>query len=253
MTSEFLIPVHKNQSVSFTVTAPAQKTGTAKDKMLVVMAHDFPGTSAGHGDLFLQLEEALVDDGFTTLRFDFRGCGKSFGKSEQFTMHSAIKDLQAMLRWGFNEGDFDSFIYIGEGLGATVCIENSDLDVKAMVLFWPVLDMAAHHQVIRKGGTFNQDEKLWLWDGHKIGGALMEELAIRRIEHDLRDSFMPVLMFQGAQDPVVSAENVKIAKKHMNSKRLECTIFHQGGRGLNLPAQRAEILKATLEFLNKNT
>lgn len=252
MTSEHFLPVYKNQSVSLTLKTPAEKTGTERDKTLVLMAHDFPGDQAGNADLFLQLEQALLAAGYPTLRFDFRGCGKSFGKPEQFTLGSAIKDFRSILSWAFREG-YEYFIYIGEGLGGAVCMETTDLDVKAMVLFWPVLDLPGYNQMIRRQARFHADEKFWDWNGRKVGSVLMEELAIRKNLQDLYDAFMPVLIFQGAQDKTVPASNVRTAQKHMASKRLECTIFHQGEHGLSSPAQREAIAKGLIEFLNKNT
>ena len=139
MAQKIHIDVGDDQSITALYSRPESRSIDRIDDTLIIMAHGFPGHKAAHDNLFEQIEEFLARKKYHSLRFDFRGCGESDGKEENFTIASAKEDFQTILHWAKSH-KYQRFIYIGEGLGATVSILKNDLNVAAFVLFWPVLD-----------------------------------------------------------------------------------------------------------------
>lgn len=70
------------------------------ERTLVIMVHGFPAShKAFHHDLYGEIEYRLIQNEFDTIRFDFRGCGESTGKSADVTFQSLRQDLKAVYGW----------------------------------------------------------------------------------------------------------------------------------------------------------
>lgn len=252
MKSDFQILSENHQYIQTVLTHNDDISIAKADKTLVIMIHDFPGDRSGHDNLFMYLESLLLKNNYHVMRFDFRGCGKSQGQNHQFTLVRAGQDVKRVTQWAEKKG-YKKFIFICEGLGTSTSIFNYTPNVKAMVMFWPVFDLKAYGQAIQDVATYDEDYKHWIWKNYKIGAPFMQEMAIKKIQSEIRDLRMPIQIFQGAKDKIVSSANVQWAKKHILSKRLECTVFQDEGHGLTSEKARKSIYKATLEFLQKNT
>ncbi len=254
MTNKIEIPTDENKTLSAVHGVPEGSSGAGDQNLLIIMSHGFPGHKSGNSDIFGDLEYILVDKGHHTLRFDYRGCGESDGRQQDFTLSAASEDFKSVTDWAKEKG-YDEFVFIGEGLGATICIMNSDLNVKMMALFWPVLDMKAYGK-----NAFNISEEskekatrtAYLESGSdKVGVDLMQELRTNDLSYALKEVFMPVLLVHGAQDEVLPMDQLDIARKNMRSKRIEITTFHDGTHGLPKLNHRKMIFYHTAQFLGK--
>lgn len=223
------------------------------EKTLVLMLHGFPGHKAGQGDLFGTLEGLLLERGFHTLRFDFRGCGESDGKEEEFTLARAAEDLRHVLHWAKLEG-YEHFIMAGEGLGASIALLNANMSVSANLLFWPALDLPQLAKNLRGGDAIAvKPESGGYIDvgGNRIGHNLLIELAETDMVPALKEAFAPALVMHGAEDILIPSAQLDVLRKHIPSKRVEITVFHDGTQGLPDPRHRKMVYYHILQFLEK--
>ena len=241
-------------------TAPDSKKVLANKtapETLVIMVHGFPGDSQSHNDLFGDLEFLFGDYGLHTLRFDCRGCGKSEGKEEGFNLSQAQEDLDMVMKWARSQ-KFEKFVFVGEGLGAYLCLkkinEDKDSGVKLLMLFWPVLDLADYCR--RNFQPFDKDVSQpgeYLHEtGHKISLGFLEQLSSTG-KYLPRPGFpVPVLVQQGARDKIVPVEQLDLLKEAPPpTRRVDITTYQDGDHGLLDPRHRKMIFFHIGQFIEK--
>ena len=232
---------------------PIELSSRTVDETLVIMSHGFPGHKSAHNDMFGDVEFLIADKGFHSLRFDYRGCGESAGTAEHFTMKSASEDFQTVLFWAREHG-YKRFVYIGEGLGATLAIQNHDLDVICRVMLWPALDLQEYRHCALKITEVSEDElaKGYVeYDRHRYGIDFLKELKKDALITPMRDLHSPVLIMHGAEDDKIPVGCLDLARAHMHSKRIEITTFHDGGHGLKKLNHRKSMFYHMQQFLEK--
>jgi alpha/beta superfamily hydrolase len=90
-----------------------------------------------HG-LFVECADALCDEGFMVLRFDFRGSEHSEGEFSQVTVREEVSDLRRTLKILSKLGcDHKRLGVLGYSLGGLVALKGAKEDAKAMVLWAP--------------------------------------------------------------------------------------------------------------------
>ncbi len=79
------------------------------------------------------MAERLADCGFSTLLFDFAGCGESEGRWENISLSGQIADLRTVSKWCRREG-FEKVILNGRSFGGTtaLCYAPQDKNVDAV-------------------------------------------------------------------------------------------------------------------------
>lgn len=254
MATKFDILTGEGKTLKAIHRLPTDPLEAIAKEVLVVMSHGFPGHKSGNNDVFGDLEHQLSERGCHTLRFDYRGCGESDGKEEEFSLAAATEDFKSARSWAKEKG-YKEFVYIGEGLGAALCALNSDLNVKAMIMLWPVLDLGLYAE-----NAFNVKENITAkarGDGHiklndhKIGLPLLKELKKQKLVHALGEMFMPVLIIQGARDDILPAKQLDLAREYIRSSRIEITTFHDGEHGLQKLNHRKVMFYHIAQFIEK--
>ena len=99
-----------------------EKTGSSlhRNSSLVVVCHGFTGSKEGGGQA-IAMGEDLSARGFSTLLFDFAGCGESEGNWEDLTLTGQIEDLAAVVEWCRCEG-FSRIILTGRSFGGSTVL-----------------------------------------------------------------------------------------------------------------------------------
>lgn len=87
---------------------------------------------------FRQLAGRLADAGRHVLRFDFTGCGDSFGDADALSLGTWIDDVRAARVEAAARSGADRVVSVGLGLGATLACLAAD-DEGAIVLWDPVV------------------------------------------------------------------------------------------------------------------
>lgn len=252
------IPVAGGQSLSAVFMPVQQKEGDSplpEMPPLVILAHGFPFTSraAGEGSLFHRIGMVLAERGLPSLSFDFRGCGESHGRTEDFTLGGASVDFTAVLNWARGAG-FSRFFFIAEGLGATVALTKIEPDVKAIALLWPVLDPRA-----TATSCFQADPKMpppapgtyETFGGQKIGHQLLYEMVNTNLLPFLRKVRIPVLIQHGDADAFAAPDQLDLARACLRTPRADITTYQGGNHGLSDPSLRKYILFHIKEFFGK--
>lgn len=232
--------------------SPASNSRRAKT--LVIMLHGFPGHKSAQNDVFGDLEFQVGRDGFHSLRFDFRGCGESEGKSEDFMMETACADVRAILEWARSFG-YERFFYIGEGLGAAIALLNADPGVRGAALLWPALDprLTALREPLKLAGSKEAKAQGYVvWRDTKIGLPLLKEIKLLNPTRKLRNLKIPLLIQQGTADEEVSPAQMELLRRHARSiRRIEMTTYEGAGHGLHGLQERQTMFYHIRQFLKR--
>ena len=239
---DIFIETPSGEAISVLVNKPVEATVDGHDKTLILMIHGFPGHKYSHNDFFGGLERELAESGFHIARFDFRGCGASDGRSEDFSLASASQDIKTMHLWAKEQG-YERFAYVAEGLGASLALLNMPENLAFMILAWPVLDPC---------GFEEQKTEYELSDSvMKVSRKLVESLKNTDMAKALNNIDAPVLIMHGAKDEQVPVEQLEFVRKHFQGPRAEITTFEDGGHGLAELPHRRMIFHHTRAFAGR--
>ncbi|MEZ5918830.1 MAG: hypothetical protein R3D66_02575 [Alphaproteobacteria bacterium] len=256
MTCDIQILAKDGEALSMLYGYPAESLTAELERTLVVMLHDFPGDKAGADNLYDKLESMFMGKGLHTLRFDFRGCGGSGGLEENFTFTSACEDVQSVLEWAKEKKGYEHFILVGEGIGASAGLVSMGADILFQILMWPVLDLFGVAEKVFHASGFEKEaggEDFILFNGHKVGRALVDEMVETDINPSLEAVEAPTLIMHGVEDKLSPVEQLEIARTRFQSSRIEITTFHDGEHGLAKPAHRKVMFYHIMQFVEKYT
>lgn len=99
---------------------------------LVIVCHGFTGSKEGGGRA-IEMGDSLAGKGYSTLLFDFAGCGESDGSWADLTLSSQIADLSAVVKWSRLKG-FNRLILTGRSFGGStvICYSAIDREIEAV-------------------------------------------------------------------------------------------------------------------------
>ena len=247
------IKVGKKQTLYAVHSKPLETGLIDREHKLVIFLHGFPGHRDSHDEIAANLESILIDQGFHSLRFDFIGCGDSSGDQPEFSLAKAKECLHAVKKWSQLNG-YSEFVYISDGIGSTIAILNTDIDVTCQVMLWPGLDPQYLAKTLFKSDAI-EDE--WRKVGYvvqgdnRIGIPFVNELLKTKLAASLRDITMPVLIMHGSADSLYPLKHLDIARQRMTSKRIEITTFHNAENGLPELEHRKSMFYHITQFLEK--
>lgn len=255
MANAINIPAGTKLSLNAVHALPKHTGKPEAEHTLFIMSHSFPGEKSGSKDILCDLQHLLVEKGFHTLRFDYRGCDKAGTNKDIFTIAGACEDFKHVVFWAEKQG-YKKFALIGEGLGGAISIMNVDTNVSMLVLLWPVLDMKLYGETLlssRQDLTQKDLERGYITqDEQKISIELLKELKNNNLEYALKEVVMPTVIIHGAQDKVIPAQQLDLAREHMRAKRIDITTFHDGEHAMDQLNHRSMIFHHIAEFANKN-
>jgi pimeloyl-ACP methyl ester carboxylesterase len=232
---------------------PTEDSLAELEELLILMVHGFPGNKNAHGNLFHDIEFLLRDKGYHTLRFDFRGCGESDGREEDFTLAGANEDFQNVLFWARDRG-YKRFIVIGEGLGATVALMNVDHTVAASVLLWPFIDLPRIAKTNYRPEAIEEPSikaGYVLMENQRIGLDFIKEMQKSNLVFALKDLKIPLLIMHGSADETSPIDQLDLLRAHAAAKRIEITSFHDGTHGLPQLNHRKTMYYHISQFIEK--
>jgi uncharacterized protein len=106
-----------------------------------LFCHGFTGTRIGPGYLFVRLSRALAEEGISSFRFDFAGCGESEGLFRDMTVDTMCADLLSAVRRLRKSFSPSRLILAGHSLGGMVaglCCDK--VKPEGLALLAPVAD-----------------------------------------------------------------------------------------------------------------
>lgn len=237
MIEEILIEIPSGEKISAVAGKPKNAAPGDAGKTLILMVHGFPGQKNSHNDFFGDIERVLLEGGFYTVRFDFRGCGASDGHSDNFTLDSAGEDMRNILHWAKTQG-FKRFGYVAEGLGASVALVNMPGDVAFMILAWPILNPSALFEFKGMQGIQSENPKTAKGGPETLSQDFLNSLKKFDTAQALEKVNVPILVLHGARDQQVPIDQLECVRRHFRGPRAEITTFEDGEHGLMDLAQR---------------
>lgn len=226
-------------------------------KPLVIMVHDFPneGSMKGDKNLFGEFEHELSKMNFPTLRFDFRGCGKSDGLQQDFCIETAIEDLQSVIKWAKNKHQHDRVAIISSGLGCAITTLAYDTHIMSELVFlWPVFrPMQTPLNAINtlENRNFMAEHDYTPTGNHKIGSLLANELNQMDMIPFLSEIESITQIQQGTSDTYSSYEHINDMKKHLTTLK-DFGVFEGGEHRLPDPGMRKQMIQNACFFLEKH-
>jgi alpha-beta hydrolase superfamily lysophospholipase len=185
----------------------------ASKEKIVIMSHGFTGDKDEHGR-FVKTAQALVEAGFSVLRFDFAGSGES--EAETITVQKQVEDLKSAVEFVKSKG-YTKIGLLGHSLGGLTSVLAYDENIAAMVL-WAAPTMPRTPRRLRtekakedfktKGVTTITNSA-----GREftIGKDLVTQMESLNQSKILSGIKCPVLLVHGEKDDVVPVEFSKSA------------------------------------------
>lgn len=247
------ISVGNNQCLQALHYRPEERSTLKLDQLLIVMVHGFPGNKESHENAFKDLEHLISHKNYHTLRFDFRGCGESDGREEDFSLKSASEDLDHVFSWARKQG-YKRFIIVAEGLGAPLSIKSAPEETECFVFLWPMLDLPLIAKKVFKVDDIDDEWKkagYILMEPHRIGVPFLKALSKTNITSILEKLDKPLMVMHGARDDVTPIEQIELIRKHVQSRRVEITSFQDGTHGLPQRNHRQTMFYHIMQFIEK--
>lgn len=222
---------------------------------LAIMIHGFPGDSLSYGNVFGEISDTLIKDGFHTLRFDMRGCGQSDKAAKFFTLKTAHEDCLVAIRWAIKLG-YKKLVLVSEGFGAVVAltalIDTIRPSVAGMIFLWPILERRQSwlSTLIPLGDAAEQrgEKSIRLENAH-VGLTFIHELRDYNLLPLLSRMAMPVQIHHGTADTHAPIGALKALLATTKTGKLDLLPYNGGDHGLKTNDHRRALLSQTRVFM----
>ncbi|MDO4466935.1 MAG: alpha/beta hydrolase [Bacillota bacterium] len=221
---------------------------------IVIMSHGFMGDMGYKETSNYPILQALLNNkGFSTIRFDYNGHGKSDGAQENMTVLNEILDLFAVIRFVKEKGHKRIFL-LGHSQGGVVSSMVAGYfkdQIEALVLMAPAAalkDDAINGTCMGiKYDPYNVPAFVNLHDMFKLGGEYIRTAQTLPIFEVAGLYEGPVCLIHGKSDEVV---NYKYSEKyHEVYKNSELHLVE--GEDHNIKIHREDCFQIVLDFLSK--
>lgn len=181
----------------------------------VILCHSFTGyKEIPH---LKRLADALNDEGYVTLRFDFADCvGESDGSCKEMSLSKQIDDLRDAISFFESRGEIDPgrIGIAGHSLGGMTCIEVAAMDDRPAAIAAIASPVSAECEKLFQG---NEIER-WRRAGHlhfptrkagevKIGWSFYEDLQSYDARASVQSIEAPIRFIHGSDDEIVPLTN----------------------------------------------
>lgn len=196
---------------------------------VILLCHGIRGDKDERGS-FTTLAKTIQEEGYSTIRIDFRGHGESKGIDYEMTISKEIEDLESVIKFLISKG-YKEIIVLGASFGASIVslVNYSKFDeVKALILWYGALD---NYDMLRTDNFLSERNKeIALRDGFytshnkvgkifRFGIPLFEEINIYKPKDRIQTINLPKLFVHGLADETVSYKvSVEVHSKCTNSK-----------------------------------
>jgi len=228
----------------------------------IVFCHGFTGNRIEIHRLFVHAAREFCKNGFTVLRFDFRGCGESEGSYESITISDEVKDLRSALDWvsGRKEVSVERIGVVGLSLGGVVSILTAAEDerVKAVCTWSSPGNLREMESSVKSMfGEVSLNRLLLksyidLPSGDRVGRRFL----IDALKHDVLKSVSkisprPLLVVHGTRDQLVPLSHAE--RLYESALEPKEKYFVEGAdHTYNKWEWQWQVISRTLEFFQKS-
>jgi len=158
-----------------------------------------------------QITKELVNLGFPIFRFDFRGCGNSEGKEENFSISSQIEDLNRIIKFAKEKTKWDKVGIISKSIScvASFIVASKRNDIAFIIALGAPLNI--EKPWTRDEIAIAKEKGYIFFKGFKYGYKLAEEsIKLKEVyKNSLKKINIPVLLIRGEKDEIVTPEEAK--------------------------------------------
>lgn len=227
---------------------------------VVLLCHGIRGNKEERGS-FTTLAKTIQEQGYSTIRIDFRAHGESTGIDYEMTISKEIEDVESVIKFLRGKG-YKEIIVLGASFGASIVslVDYSKFDeVKALVLWYGALD---NYNVLRNDRFLSEkNKKIALRDGFcpsyskegrlfRFGVPLFEEIDEYKPKDKIQTINLPKLFVHGLADETVPYNvSVEVHNRCTNSK-LE--LIENGSHTFDTDKQSLkDAINKTIEFIEE--
>lgn len=183
------------------------------------------GVTRDEGGFFTRLSSELADAGISSLRFDFRGHGKSEGRQEDLTISGVLNDIRSAIDHVCTQTGSRQANLIGASFGGGIsafCASTYPQQVKRLVLINPLLNYKKRfiddkpywrndHIDSEAAAELSQNGYIPHSPTFKLGRALLNEVFYVQPHTALSRVVAPTLIVHGTGDTFVPIESSRKA------------------------------------------
>ena len=230
----------------------------AGSEKAVIMAHGFRSDKDEDG-IFIRAADALCEDGFAVLRFDFAGSGESDGTFTEMMLSKEVEDLESAILFMKNQG-YRKIGLVGASFGGAVSILGHPNGIASMVLWNPVSKTSSFENYL--SNKVNRDWKKEIEKGylklngekrdksHSISKNMILEMEKINFQSESRKIKAPMLIIHGENDSYLpfsdSQELIKFLKE---PKKLK--IIKGAEHSFHDPISEKAVIKHTVDWFKK--
>lgn len=254
---EFAIRTHDGLELEAVASRPANPRG------MLVMAHGIT-VDLNEGGMFARLAETVHDDGWSTLRFSFRGHGRSSGTQRGVTIAGEVIDLECAISEAVQRAEgIDRLVLLGSSFGAVpsglllpallrrnalngLCLWNPVLDVAGTFVDgltpWAAENFtpAAHEQLLT-GGFMELDGTF------QVGYSLAQEMKTVDARPTYDEAPIRGLVVHGDRDQSVAYEEA--ARLAEVNPRFDLVTIEGSDHGFSGSNYEDQAIRATTDWL----
>ena len=254
------IPAPDGHRISCAVTSGDGQLTSARSGTLVLMLHGIFSNKAERGR-FERHSDLLVQNGCSTIAFDFRGHGDSNIADEETTLAGMVLDLKTVVDFGARLQP-SSISIVASSFGASIFLLYLQTTwaplINRVVLLNPVLDYRATFlsaQLDWGRQLFNEAGMRQLWrtgfitleDGFRMSSKAVVEMSLLRPIDGLRNLTIPTRLIHGDADTKVPYGVSKNAATL--SPLIDFKTIAGADHAFKPPAHEAESFKLSVEWI----
>jgi uncharacterized protein len=246
------IPVSEQTGVHVYLAKP---TADFEKETLFIFSHGFSVDGTESFRLFIQLSERLLELGYPTILFDYRGNGYSDLAFEDMTFDTLLADLNAVTDFAREKFPDHQIVFWGMSFGCAVAssVAATRQDISLMVFWGLSADIYRRYREQFLNPEIEEKGYTYLSKGFKIKLAFLESLRDRDIYAAIRDSSVPTLLIHGDADTTASIELARTAHKLApnNTTLIE---IKGGNHGFKVqPTHLNEAIEASFSWITNHT
>lgn len=246
------IPVDERTGVHVYLAKP---TSDSAKQTIFIFSHGFSVDGTESFRLFIQLSEKLLELGYPTILFDYRGNGYSDLAFEDMTFDTLVADLNAVAGFAREKFPDHQIAFWGMSFGCAVAssVAAARQDISLMILWGLSADIYRRYREQFLDPEIEEKGYTYLSKGFKIKLAFLESLRDRDVYAAIRDSSSSTLLVHGDADTTASIELARTAHKSApyNTTLIE---IKGGNHGFKIqPIQFNEATDASLYWITDHT
>lgn len=111
----------KENDLVLSIDYPEKFNSNEKYQTLII-CHGLIGSRIGVDRLFVKASQALIEEGYVVVRFDYKGCGESSGEYGNNSLEELIDQTKEVVQYTMNNLPIKELTLLGHSLGGAVAL-----------------------------------------------------------------------------------------------------------------------------------